>query len=179
MTKRKNLYIKIETKLQIPKDSDIDNIVDRILKRELLENNNQPLNHHTPEELEQLRKDIKEHNTIHNHQLRKLKNISALNNFVMQNIEGVKSMGQPILLKQEHYDDLLKKSGISSVPYLHIWANSETVFCTIHPISKELLQNALKNEQLTVDRYEELIEKLEEKNKETVKFKEEDLGEII
>lgn len=160
MTKRKNLYLKIETKKVIPTEEELNQAVDKFLKRELVKNNNQALEH-SIEELETLRQDIKEAKTIHNHQLRKIKNFPVLAAFIAQNIHGIKQAGQPILLKKESYDDLLKKSKISNVPYLHIWANSEVVLCTIHPISKELLQNALKNEQISADKYEELLNQLE------------------
>lgn len=160
MTKRKNLYLKIETKLIKPDDKEIDKLLNIYLKRKVIENNNQPLNH-SPEDLEQIRLEIQQSRTVHNHQLRKISKIPALANFIANNINGIKEAGQPILLKKEHYDDLLKKSNIGNIPYLHIWASSDVVLCTIHPISKELLQNALKNEQISADRYEELLNLLE------------------
>ena len=160
-TKIKNLYLKIETKKIVPTDDEVEKILSHNLAQQVKRNKGEPLNH-TPEQLNDIRAAIKEMNTVNNHQLRKISKIPHLAHFINLNIRNIKEVGQAILLKDTQYQELLKGSKIHpDTKNLPIYLNSEVLFTTVYPINKEILQRELKNNTISVDRYDELLDMLE------------------
>ncbi len=161
--KIKNLYIKVVTKVQKPTTQEVINAVDAYIGRERLKNKDFMTDEDSfPAEFEQLEEQAKEQLTKVSTQMRKISKIPILDAFIRQNIGVVDQMGKVIILKKSEFSKLCKDCKFTEVEYLDILLDSNILFCKIMPIDRQTLALALSEKKITVEKFDELMEQVEE-----------------
>lgn len=113
----------------------------------------------TKQEVENEKESIIEENTTFSHRLLKLSKFPLLDSLVKTNASQIKEYGQFIFVKEPDYKELLIKSKIEYIEKIDIYYDSDVIMCTILPISKEILLENVKEGLLSIDSYEEAVEK--------------------
>lgn len=181
--KIKNLYLKIVTKKEEPKNDSLKVLIgkekqsiglDRFkiaLKEIGVEDFKDVTKEHKQqidipklytfgdEEEQEIAKRVIQENTFYKHQLRSIKNIKPLNIFIRNSINKIDEIGKILLIKENQFLDLLSDCNISlnNTEKLDIYIDSNTIFCSIHGVSIEKLNESLKLDIINKERYDELI----------------------
>jgi hypothetical protein len=163
--KIKNLYINKVTKITklnsnksfddksasiyIATSKEFENEFDNLIKEELVRNG--------------VIKDEKEFNNSSEKfkfstQLISIRKFPTLDNFIRQNIDKVDRLGKALLVKEDDFKKLLSAINYNpEIKVIHIMFDSNTVFCKIVSLSKEKLSLALAKNEITQEKYDELI----------------------
>jgi hypothetical protein len=89
--------------------------------------------------------------------LRVDKHFSNLNLFLFDNHLAIKEPNQLILLKNSEYIKLLQNNNLNlETETIIVWWDSNNKYCTIKPVIKEEILEALKQNIITTEKYEEL-----------------------
>jgi hypothetical protein len=110
------------------------------------------------EENEKFNQIAKESGTTFTYNLLKIdKFFPNLNLFLFDNHLAIKEPNQLILLKNSEYIKLLQNNNLNlKTETIIVWWDSNNKYCTIKPVIKEEILEALKQNIITTEKYEEL-----------------------
>jgi hypothetical protein len=110
------------------------------------------------EKIEESTKKIIEENTVHTYQLLSLDKYPILVNLIEAKANEITRPNSVIFLSNIDFKEVLKLCKFEpSTKVIHIYVDSNTILCTIRVPEKEELDEALKENVITLEMYDNLI----------------------